>query len=216
MEDAMKIYSVYDPEFAAYGQVVRGLDEAVASIVEGLKLTPLPEKVGYVPSEPVLQTLPAAREISDHCFGGINAQLGWCNGHNTKLNCLEYHKCSEFNVGVYDFVLLLGLQSEIVDGSYDTAKVKAFRVPAGVMVEVYGTSLHYAPCHTDARDGFKVLIALPEKTNTERPDIPVRTSEDEIMTACNKWLLAHPDSEEAKNGAKAGLRGENIDIAPFI
>lgn len=216
MEDAMKIYSVYDKEFAAYGQVVHGLDESVRDIMEALKSTPLPEKVGYVPSEPLLQTLPAARDISDHCFGGISAQLGWCNGHNTKLNCLEYHKCSEFNLGVYDFVLLLGLQSEIEDGIYDTAKVKAFRVPAGVLVEVYGTSLHYAPCHTNAEDGFKVLIALPEKTNTERPNITVKTAEDAIMTACNKWLLAHPDSEEAKNGAKAGLRGENIDIAPFI
>ncbi len=212
----MKIYSVYDKEFAAYGQVVRGLDESVSEIMEALKRTPLPERVGYVPSEPILQTLSAASEISDHCFGGMSAQLGWCNGHNTRLNCLEYHKCSEFNLGVYDFVLLLGLQSEIVDGIYDTSNVKAFRVPAGVLVEVYGTSLHYAPCHTNAEDGFKVLIALPEGTNTERPDIVVRTAEDAIMTARNKWLLPHPESEEAENGVKAGLCGENIDIAPFI
>lgn len=212
----MKIYSVYDPEFAPYGQVVSGLDDAVSEIFEALKLTPLPDKVGYVPSEPLLQTLAAADVVSNHCFGGIKAQLGWCNGHNTKLNCLEYHKCSEFNLGVYDFVLLLGLQSEIENGIFDTAKTKAFRVPAGVMVEVYGTSLHYAPCHTDGKDGFKVLIALPEKTNTERPDIPVRTKEDELMTACNKWLLAHPESDEAKNGAKVGLCGENIDIALYL
>ena len=56
----MKIYSVYDPEFKAYGQVVEGLEDAVAEIVEALKTTPLPEKVGYVPTEPVLQELPAA------------------------------------------------------------------------------------------------------------------------------------------------------------
>lgn len=212
----MKIYSVYDAEFAAYGQVVRGLEYSVREIVEGLKKTPLPEKVGYVPSDPILQTLPAAVEISEHCFGGIRTQLGWCNGHNTKLNCLEYHKCSEFNVGVYDFILLLGLQSEMENGKFDTAKVKAFRVPAGVLVEVYGTSLHYAPCHTNADDGFKVLIALPENTNTERPDIAVKTKEDAIMTACNKWLLPHPDSDEAKGGVKPGLIGENIDIAAYI
>lgn len=212
----MKIYSVYDREFAPYGQVVSGLEDAASDIMEALKLTTLPEKVGYVPSEPILQSLDAADVIRDHCFGGMNVQLGWCNGHNTKLNCLEYHKCSEFNLGVYDFVLLLGLQSEIVDGTFDTSKVKAFRVPAGVLVEVYGTSLHYAPCHTDGDDGFKVLIALPEKTNTERPDVSIRTAEDAIMTACNKWLLAHPDSDEAKNGAKVGLCGENIDISRFI
>ena len=212
----MKIHSVYDPEFAAYGQVVSGLDEAVREIVEGLKRTPLPAQVGYVPSEPILEELPRAEDIRLHCFGGIPTQLGWCNGHNTKLNCLEYHKSSEFNVGVYDFVLLLGLQSEMEGGIFDTAKTKAFRVPAGVLVEVYATSLHYAPCHTDENTGFQVLIALPEHTNTARPNIPIKTKEDAIMTACNKWLLPHPDSPEAKSGAAVGLKGENIDIAPFL
>ena len=43
-----------------------------------------------------------------------------------------------------------------------------------------------------------------------------KTPEDEMMTARNKWLLAHPESNEAKNGAKVGLTGENIDIANLI
>ena len=60
--------------------------------------------------------------------------------------------------------------------------------------------------------GFKVLVALPENTNTERPNIEIKTEEDAMMTACNKWLLAHPDSDEAKNGAKIGLKGDNIDL----
>ena len=212
----MNIYSVYDPEFKAYGQIVTGLEDAVAEIVEALKSTPLPENVVYVPTDPALQELPAATEISEHCYGGMPVQLGWCNGHNTMLNCLEYHKDSEFNLGVHDFILLLGLQSEIEDGIFDTAKVKAFRVPAGVLVEVYATSLHYAPCHADPAKGFQVLIALPWLTNIQRPDITVKTQEDEIMTARNKWLLAHPESSEAKNGAKIGLCGENINIADWI
>lgn len=212
----MKIYSVFDPEFKPYGQVVEGLEEAVAQILEGLKTTPVPEAVGYVPTEPVLQQLPAAQIISDHCYGGMPVQLGWCNGHNTKLNCLEYHRDSEFNLGTQDFVLLLGRQEQIVDGIFDTANTMAFRVPAGVLVEVYGTSLHYAPCHCDPQTGFQVLIALPWLTNTDRPNITPKTREDLIMTARNKWLLAHPESSEAKDGAKIGLTGENIDIAKFI
>ena len=32
------------------------------------------------------------------------------------------------------------------------------------------------------------------------------------LTARNKWLLAHPDSSEAKTGAHIGLTGKNIDI----
>lgn len=212
----MKIYSVYDPEFKAYGQVVTGLDQAVAEIVEVMKTTPLPEKFDYVCTEPALQNLPAAVEVRDHCFGGMPTQLGWCNGHNTKLNCLEYHRDSEFSVGVYDYILMLGRQSEIENGMFDTAKVKAFRVPAGVMVEVFATTLHYAPCHTNPADGFKVMCALPWLTNTERPDIVNKNWEDEIMAGRNKWLLVHPESDEAKKGAKIALCGENLDMAAWI
>ena len=209
----MKIYSVNDKEFKPFGQVVEGLEETVAEICSALKETPLPEGVGYVPSDPILQELPAAVEISEHCFGGMPVQMGWCNGHNSRLNCLEYHRNSEFNLGTEDFILLLGEQKEIEDGFFDTAKVKAFRVPAGVLVEVYATSLHYAPCHTDPEKGFRMLVALPWGTNTEKPSIEAKNAEDEWMTACNKWLLAHPDSDEAKGGAKVGLRGENIDLS---
>ena len=42
----MKIYSVFDPEFKAYGQVVTGLDDTVKEILAGLAETPLPDGVG--------------------------------------------------------------------------------------------------------------------------------------------------------------------------
>ena len=212
----MKIYSVLDPEFKSYGQVVTGMDAAVKEILEGLAKTPCTAHVEYVPTDPTLQELPAAVEVSEHCYGGMPTQLGWCNGQITKLNCLEYHRDSEFNLGTEDFILLLAKQDEIVDGILDTAKVKAFKVPAGVLVEVYATTLHYAPCHCDAAKGFRVLVALPWLTNTDRPVMENKTPEDEILTARNKWLLAHPESSEAKGGAKIGLSGENIDIKNLI
>ena len=44
----------------------------------------------------------------------------------------------------------------------DTALVKAFRLPAGVLVELYATTLHYAPSNLgDA--GFRVTIVLPRE-----------------------------------------------------
>ena len=67
----MKIYSVFDPEFKAYGQVVTGLDDSVQEILAALATTPCPEGVDYVPFDPVLQELPAMTEVSDHCFGGM-------------------------------------------------------------------------------------------------------------------------------------------------
>ena len=102
---------------------------------------------------------------------------------------------------------------DVRDMMLDTARVAAFRVPAGVLVEVYATTLHYAPCHTDPEKGFRVLVALPRGTNTAAPVIPAAEGEAAYLTACNKWLLPHPDSDEAKNGAKVGLTGINIDIA---
>ena len=209
----MTVYSVFDPEFKAYGQVATGLDEAVQAILTALEKTPLPAGTDYVPSEPLLQQLPAAQVIADHCYGGMPTQLGWCNGHNTKLNCLEYHRDSEFNLGTEDFILLLAKQDEITDGKLDTGCVKAFRVPRGVLVEVYATTLHYAPCHTDAAKGFRVMVALPMGTNTDKPAIANATEQDTFLWARNKWLLAHPESSEAAQGAFVGLTGENIDIA---
>lgn len=212
----MKIYSVLDAAFRPYGQVVTGMEEAAAEILSVLKDAPQPEGVDYVAEYAPLQELPAMVEVSEHLYGGMPVQLGWCNGHNTKLNCLEYHRDSEYNLGTEDFILLLAKQDEIEDGVLDTAKVKAFKVPAGTLVEVFATTLHYAPCHCDAAKGFRVLVALPQGTNTEKPVMTAKIPEDEYMTARNKWLLAHPESNEAKGGAKIGLSGENIDIANFI
>lgn len=208
----MKIYSVYEKEFAPYGRVAAGLD--TAALLDALQKTPQPETgVEYVPQDESLQSLPFAQQAQDHLYGGMPVQLGWCNGHNTKLNCLEYHRDSEFNLGTEEFILLLARQEEIENGLLDTAKVKAFRVPAGVLVEVYATTLHYAPCHTDPAKGFRVLVALPAGTNTENPAVPPATEEDRLLWAKNKWLLAHPASDEAAAGAYIGLAGKNIDIA---
>ena len=213
----MTIYPVTSPEFARYGRVISGYEGECAAITGALNAhTPLPEATGYVPEEPALQQLPQAQVLGGSLYGGMPVQFGWCNGHNTRLNCLEYHRDSEFNLGTEDFILLLAKQEEIENGQLDTARVKAFRVPAGVLVEVYATTLHYAPCHTDTAKGFRVMVALPKGTNTDKPELPVQGGDDAWLWACNKWLLAHPDSDEARQGAAAALVGENIDIAAAL
>lgn len=207
----MEILSVFSDAFRPYGRVVEGYP--TAGLVEALKKTPLPEGTGYVPREELLHAAPEAEAIGTALYGGMPFQLGWCNGHNTRLNCLEYHRDSEFNLGTEDFILLLGLQSDIRDGKLDTATVKAFKVPAGVLVEVYATSLHYAPCHADPDKGFRVMVALPENTNTDYRPQGGANEADRLLWAHNKWLLAHADSPEAREGAVIALTGENIDIA---
>ena len=211
----MMIYSVYDPAFKPYGQVLSGYD--TACLVKAMETIPLPEEgTAYEPSIPVLEATCNYGEFQNNAYGGMPVQLGMCWGRNTKLNCLEYHRDSEVNVGAGEFILLLARQEEIVDGVLDTACVKAFRVPAGVPVEVYATTLHYAPCNA-ARDGsFRVAVVLPRGTNTGGPGAKPKNEEDTWLTARNKWLLAHPESSEAGQGAHIGLKGENIDIAAFI
>ena len=208
----MTIYSVTDPAFAAYGKVLGGYD--TAELLKAMGDIPMPEDgVAYEPAIPSLEACAVFAQLRDRAYGGMPVQLGMCWGHNTKLNCLEYHRDSEINIGTGDFVLLLAKEDDIHDGALDTAAVKAFRVPAGAVVEVYATTLHYAPCHTDAAEGFRVAVALPLGTNTDKPEFAPGNDEDALLWARNKWLLAHPDSAEAAQGAYIGLRGENIDIA---
>lgn len=211
----MKIYSVYDPEFRAYGSVLEGYD--TAELCKAMAAIAMPEcGTAYQPSIPSLEDCAVYGALQNRAYGGMPVQVGMCWGWNTKLNCLEYHRDSEMNVGTHDFILLLAKQEEIVDGVLDTSVIKAFRVPAGVMVEVRATGLHYAPCHTDRETGFRVAVVLPRGTNTEKPAVVPQNEEDKWLLARNKWLLAHPDSSEAAQGAHVGLRGENIDIADYI
>ena len=207
----MKIYSVYTDEFKPYGKILQNYD--TPPLISAMRTIPMPESgTAYEPSIDALEACGIFDEMRDRAYGGMPIQIGMCWGYNTKLNCLEYHRDSEVNVGETDFVLLLAKEDEIEDGMLDTAKVKAFRVPAGVAVEVYATTLHYAPCQT-AETGFRVAVVLPKGTNTEKPAFEPKNEEDTWMTARNKWLLAHPDSSEAASGAYIGLTGENIDIA---
>ena len=208
----MHIYSVTDPEFKPYGKVLEGYD--TAELLAAMKEIDMPEEgTAYRPGIESLEACAIFPELRDRAYGGMPIQLGMCWGHNAKLNCLEYHRDSEVNIGTKDFILLLAKEDEIVDGVLDTSLVKAFRVPKGLPVEVYATTLHYAPCHTCPHCGFRVAVVLPKGTNTEKPDFAPKCEEDTWMTARNKWLLAHPDSKEARRGAHIGLSGENLDIS---
>ena len=210
----MQILSVYDEAFRPYGRVVEGYP--VEGLLKALAETPCTDAVVSEPRIESLHQAENAQAIGEALYGGMPFQFGFCNGVNTKLNCLEWHRDSEFNLGTEDFILLIAKQEEIIDGKLDTSKVKAFKAPAGVLIECYATTLHYAPCSAKAGQGFRVMIGLPENTNTDyRPGGGANTM-DAMLWARNKWLLAHPETGEAAQGAWVGLVGENIDIAADI
>ena len=102
----MKIYNVTDERFKAYGKVVKDID--FSEMVRVLKEeTPIPEDVAYVPGLEALESLPAGEELSRKVYGEMPIQIGYCNGHNSLLNALEYHKSSEINVAATDAILLM-------------------------------------------------------------------------------------------------------------
>ena len=117
--------------------------------------------------------------------------------------------------GARDFILLVAHRWEIEDGKLDTACVKAFRVPAGTLVEVFNTTLHYTPCMVDD-GGFQVMVALPAGTNGPRPeaaaDMPT-AGDSYCYWKADKWVLCHADSPKAAEGGYVGLIGKNLDIA---
>ncbi len=214
----MKIKSVYSHAFTKYGKVLTGYD--VTDLLKKLdETTKKPENaVIYEPGDAGLEALPVAKEFSENAYGGMPIQVGYCNGYNTKLNCLEWHRGSELNIPSNDMVLLLAPLQSVKNGKLDTGAVEAFYVPKGTVVEVYETTLHYAPCNAVkngevSKEGFRVIIVLPKDTNTEKPAIKEKNLEDKLLWARNKWLIAHPDSSEAKQGAFVGLTGINIDIS---
>ena len=210
----MWIHSVYEDAFRPYGEVVEGYD--LSELLCAMGQTPCPEEVAYVASDPRLEALPSASLFSGSLYGGMPVQLGWCNGYNTRLNCLEYHRDSEFDLAASDLILLLARLDQMEAGKLDTARVEAFFCPKGTLMNLYATTLHFAPCSARYDAGFRMLVALPRGTNRPRPALEGRGPEDERLWGCNKWMLDHPQSEEAAQGAYVGLVGPNIDIAPLL
>lgn len=212
----MKIQSVFDDSFRTYGRVVDGYDYKL--LLERLEAnTPKPEdSVVYVPSVAELEDTPAYAQLRDNCYGGMPIEIGYCNGTNTKLNCFEYHRDSEIDIAADDAILLVARQQDIVDGKIDSSKTETFLCPKGTGVELYATTLHYAPCSAKKGEGFRVVIVLPKGTNEDAPKISVVNDNDKYLWARNKWLIAHPDSAEAADGAQVGITGDNIDIIDLI
>lgn len=204
----MKIQEVTDKAFQKYGRVIRDID--FTQLLSKMEETPLPEDVVYVASVPALEELPVYRELTVKTYGELPIQIGYCNGHNKQLNALEYHRSSEIDIAATELVLLLGWQQDITpDFTYDTAKVEAFRVPAGTAVELYATTLHYAPCQAD-ENGFRCVIVLPRDTNLDLEEGHA-DGEDSHLTAKNKWLLGHPEGG-LPEGSPMGLIGENLSL----
>lgn len=202
---------VTDKEFAVYGRV---LDVDVNEFVDVMKDVPVvSEGTMYEPSVGAFEALPLAKTLEQESFGFLPIEFGHCSGYNNKLNALEYHRSSEIDIAATDLILLVGRQQDIDVSSYtyDTARVEAFFVLAGTAVELYATTLHFAPCSVDGKE-FRCGVVLPKGTNEPLPEKGGGHGENALLFAINKWLIAHEESGLQKDKAWIGLVGENIQI----
>ena len=206
----MNVFNIDDSRFKKYGRVIKGYD--CSELIKAMAELPFPNDVVYVAAEPKLEVLALFNELQNREFGGLPIQLGYCNGNNVLLNAVEYHRSSEINIAATNLILLLGSQQDIDSEqfTYDTSLIEAFFIPAGSMIEVYATSLHYAPCNA-GKVGFRCAVVLPLGTN-----LPLETRqhlfEDRLLFAKNKWLIAHPETDLGQQGAFVGLIGKNIMV----
>ena len=200
------LYTVGDPAFSDYGQV---LSFDTVSLEETASKLSTPESgVLYTAIEPTLESCPQMNAIQDKVFGELPIQLGYCRGYNNWLNAVEWHTSSEINIAVTPIILLLGKRQDIWDSGYDAGLIKGFLLEAGQAVEVYATSLHFTPCQV-RKNGFGCIVGLPRGTNLplERP------SGDPLLFRKNKWLLAHVENKALiQEGVQAGIYGSNIRV----
>lgn len=210
----MTIKPVTGRAFKPFGRVIKGY--YLRSLIEEMEKTECPsDRVVYEPSVRSLETLKINRQFSEEAYGGMPIQIGYCNGRNHLLNAVEYHRDSELNLACTDMILLVGKRQDIGhDYTYDTGKMQAFLVKKGTLVEIYSTTLHYAPISAGEHENFRCVVVLPRGTNEPLPACrgKAHTKEDQLLTHVNKWLIAHPESGLDKDGAFVGLKGENIRL----
>ncbi|WP_257348182.1 DUF4867 family protein [Pseudalkalibacillus decolorationis] len=209
LNPSLDLADVRDHSFLRYGKVLE--DFPIAKMEELMKETKVP-KTGndYVHSVSSWEEGDFKLLVESEHYGGMDIQIGYCNGKNSSLNALEYHKGSEINVSITDFVLLVGHVNDLVNGTFAVENIVGFFVPKGTAIEMYQTTLHLAPCKVSA-EGFKCAVILPRGTNT--PLLEGEQGLDSLLFMRNKWLITHPDAERfVSNGAHVGIDGPNISV----
>ncbi|WP_196604714.1 DUF4867 family protein [Pectinatus haikarae] len=201
--------NISDNSFKEYGRILQ-IDSS-AFIKTMTAKAAVKQGVVYEASDKELENLPLFGQMQHEIFGGLDIEFGYCSGCNTKLNAVEYHRTSEIDIAATDLILMLGRQQNIdySTNTYETDNIELFFVPQGTAVELYATTLHYAPCRQNDEE-FRCGVILPKGTNMPLP--AKRSSadgENRLLFAVNKWLIGHTESNIDKDGGFIGLIGQN-------
>ncbi len=202
----MKIQSVTDPDFQDYGYVLSFNTDEIVSYLKEKAVMPKENNI-YVRDDKDMKSLSGIDKIHEKVYGLGDIEVGYCNGYNSLLNCMEYHTCPEVDIAADDLVLLLARPKDLKDGILDSKDVKAFLVKKGEAVCLYPYTMHFSPCKL-SDNGFRCAIILSDKTNMDLD----KKADNKALWKVNKWLLAHKDSKQATLGAYVGIVGENIKV----
>jgi hypothetical protein len=206
------VFTVTDKSFNQYGRILdKNLFEEAVKYLSNMDV-PQDGNI-YVAHDKNLLNVINDFSGYDNVFGNLPIQFGYCNGLNSKLNALEYHKSSEINIAVTPLVLMLGKFEDIHNMRYNSKDLIAYYLPKGTVVEIYPRVLHFAPCKVK-ESGFICGVILPNLTNVDFVKAnKINCDEDNYLYKTNKWLLAHPKNLKVlENGAFKGIIGKNIEI----
>nr|MDD6336439.1 DUF4867 family protein [bacterium] len=211
------ILPVTDPAFCRFGRVLTEWDMAPLTAFADDYLKVPSSGTVYVPSDPVLEAHPTIQSLLMPFFSGLPYQVGYCNGFARRIVAMEYHRSSEFDLAVTDTLMILGDVRDVsANYQFNTKDSVVFYLPKGTAVELYSTTLHYAPSEVHPT-GFKVVCALPRTTNTPLPDgalatAQAATGEHRLLAMINKYVFAAPGSDEARQGMYVGITGEDYVV----
>lgn len=147
--NGIPVRPVDSKEFETYGRIITGYDFLFLYPIWRQSQTSRQNGNIYLPSVPGMEEAPVTARLRDGFYGGMDIQVGYCNGRNTTYNGFEYHKGSEINIAVTDFMLVLGHTWEIKDNTYRVEDASVFFVEKGTAIEMYQTTLHLIPLPCD-------------------------------------------------------------------
>ncbi|MGB3161019.1 MAG: DUF4867 family protein [Carnobacterium sp.] len=208
------IHDVTSREFKAYGTILKGYDDAAIREYAKKEIVIPKEGNSYSPSNDELEKFDIIKKIEADVYAGLPVEAGKCAGNNTAFSAYEYHQGSEVNIVLTDVLMVLGKREQAVRGIFNAQEnAKIFYVPAGTIIEIYSSTLHYSPCIVD-KTGFKVIVILIKGSN--EPFEEIFESKNKEIVKKNKFQLVHETrTDKIAEGIEVGLIGELITLNPI-
>lgn len=199
--NSKKIHSVFDLEFAKYGQVLPYVMSEESHVCFAKQDTS--NKASYVVHDEQYVKDAVIAKVQSEVFGDLPIQVGIVYGRNEALTGIEYHQGSEVNYAFCDCVLMLAKKQDLEVKGIHIDKVEAFYVPKHTMIEIKSEVLHYTPIEV-REDGMGMLVVLLASTNTD-----IAYEKGSRLIKKNKWYVRHASQTQKRAfGYPVGLLGE--------